>query len=109
MNVDLGIWEKLTRVVIFLILLAGLLGLAVWYLPLIKQNERMRKENLRLDALIHKEEESSRQLKGAMDSLRYDPKAVERLGRETLHYAKTGETVIVFESAPTNGAAVSNR
>ena len=42
-NVDLGIWSKLTRVVIFLLLAAGLLGVALWYFPLIKQNERMRK------------------------------------------------------------------
>ena len=38
MKVDLGIWDKLTKLVIFLLFLAGLVGLAVWYLPLIKQN-----------------------------------------------------------------------
>ena len=48
MNVDLGIWTKLTRVVVFLLLLAGVLGVAVWYLPVIRQNERMRREVLRL-------------------------------------------------------------
>ena len=47
MKVDLGIWDKLTRLVIFLLFVAGVLGLAVWYLPLIKQNERMRREILR--------------------------------------------------------------
>ena len=52
MNVDLGIWSKLTRVVIFLLLLAAILAVAVWYLPLIKQNERMRKEIVR-DVTLH--------------------------------------------------------
>ena len=42
MKVDLGIWDKLTRVVIFLLFVAGILLVAIWYLPLIKQNERMR-------------------------------------------------------------------
>ena len=102
MNVDLGIWTKLRRVVICLLVVAGLLGIAFWYLPLIKQNERMRKEVLRLDAQIQKEDETSRQLKTSFDTLRNDPKAVERLAREKLRYAKPGETVIVFEESVTN-------
>jgi len=105
MNVDLGIWGKLTRVVIFLVLVALLLGVGVWYLPLIKQNERMRKEVLRLDAQIQKEVDAEKQLKSAIDALRNDPKAVERLARETLGYAKPGETVIRFEDARTNNVA----
>lgn len=98
MNVDLGILGKLTRVVIFLLCVAGMLGVAVWYLPLIKQNERMRKVVLQLDGQIAKADENNRQLKGSIDALRYDPKAVERLARERLGYAKPGETVIRFES-----------
>jgi cell division protein FtsB len=97
-NVDLGILGKLTRVVIFLLCVAGMLGVAVWYLPLIKQNERMRKVVLQLDGQIAKADENNRQLKGSIDALRYDPKAVERLARERLGYAKPGETVIRFES-----------
>src|SRR5262249_43751449 len=102
MNVDLGIWGKLTRVVMFLLLIAGLLGVAVWYLPLIRQNERYRKRLLELDAQKQKQEEVAKQLKGSIDALRYDPKAVERLARERLGYVKPGETVIHFEEAPTN-------
>lgn len=102
MNVDLGIWGKLTRVVIFLLLVAGLLAVAIWYLPVIRQNERMRKEVLRLDVQIKKEDEAARQLKTSFDSLRNDPKAVERLAREKLRYAKPGETVIIFEEPATN-------
>ena len=104
MNVDVGIWGKLTRVVVFLLFLAGLLLIGVWYLPLIRQNERMRKEIMRLDAQIQKEEGSARQLKTSIDALRYDPKAVERLAREQLRYAKPGETVIRFEEPVTNSS-----
>ena len=106
MNVDLGIWSKLTRVVIFLLLAAGLLGVALWYFPLIKQNERMRKEVLRLDTQIQKEEEIGKQVKTSLDSLRNDPMAVDRLAREKLGYAKPGETVIRFEEPVTNRTAV---
>ena len=102
MNVDLGIWSKLTRLVIFLLVLAGLLGVAVWYYPLIQTNERMRKEMLRLDTQIAKAEETGRQLKTSIESLKYDPKAVERLAREKFGYAKQGETVIRFEAPVTS-------
>ena len=106
MNVDLGIWNKLTKLVLVLLLIAGLLGIAGWYLPLIRQNERMRKEVQRLDTQTRKENETERQLKASIDALRNDPKAVERLAREQLGYAKPGETVVRFEAAGTNRAGV---
>ena len=99
MNVDLGIWAKLTRAVIILLVIAVVLGVGVWYLPLIKQNERMRRTVLNLDAKIQSEEAAKKQNTAAMDTLRYDTNAVERLAREKLRYAKSNETVIVFESS----------
>lgn len=101
MNVDLGIWNKLTRMVVVLCLAAGLLAVALWYLPLIQTNERMRKEVARLDKQIQKETETEKQLKSSLEALK-DPKAVERLARENLGYAKPGEIVVHFEAAPTN-------
>ena len=88
-----------------MLFIAGILLVAIWYLPLIKQNERMRKEILRLDTLVQKEEESGKQLRNSIDALRLDPKAVERLARETFGYAKTGEIVVRFEQPVTNPPA----
>jgi len=102
MNVDLGILGKLTRVVIFLIGVAGVLAVAVWYLPLIKQNERYRQRVLLLDKQIAKEEESSKQLKVSIDALSHDSKALERIARERMGYAKPGEVVIRFDEPSTN-------
>ena len=102
MNVDLGIWGKLTRVVIFLFALAGVLLVAVWFLPLIRTNERMRQEVLRLETLKQKQEETNRQLKAALDAQHNDPKAVERLVRERLGYARPDEIIVRFEEPPTN-------
>jgi len=101
-NVDLGIWSKLSRVVVFLLCIAGLLGIALWYLPLIQENERFRKVVLQLDKQIAKAEENNRQLKISIESLRRDPKAVERLARERLGYAKPGETMIHFDERSAN-------
>ena len=102
MNVDLGIWSKLTKVVAGLVVLAVLLLMGMCYLPLIQQNERMRREILRLDVQLQKEEAKSKQLKSEIDALRNDPKTVERLMREKLGYAKPDETVVRFEPTVTN-------
>ena len=60
-------------------------------------------EVLRLDTQVQKEEETSRQLKASIDGLQHDPKALERLARERLGYAKPGEMVVRFEG--TNSVA----
>jgi cell division protein FtsB len=103
MNVADSIWNKLTRVVVLLLVLAGLVGIGVWYLPLIQQNARMRKEIERLEEKVRKEKETKKQLDATIDALR-DPKAVERLIRNLLYYAKSNEIVIRFEEPGTNSA-----
>ena len=102
-KVDLGIWDKLSKAVFCLLILAGLVAVAVWYLPLIKQNERMRQEILRLDGEIASSEETARRDKAAIDALRNDPKTVERFAREKLSLAKPGETIIRFEDPDPTG------
>jgi cell division protein FtsB len=105
MKVDIGIWNKLTGAVIFLLLLAGFCLVIVWYLPLIQKNENMRREILRLDTQIQQGEETARRLRASIDAIHRDPKTVERFARETLGYAKPGETVIRFEDS-TNTASL---
>jgi cell division protein FtsB len=102
MKAQLSIWDSLTRVVIFLLFIAGLLLVAIWYLPLIQRNERMRRRIQQLDAQIQKEEETGKQLRSSIVTLNRDPKAVERLSRERLGYAKAGEIVVRFEEPSTN-------
>ncbi len=98
MSVNLGIWEKLSRVVVFLLFLAGLLGVFFWYLPLIKENQRYRKYLLTLETRIAEQEKLGRQLKAATAAVQNDPRTLERLAREKLGYARTNETVIRFEA-----------
>ena len=96
-KVDLGIWDKLTKAVVFLLIIAALLAVAVWYLPLIKQNERMRAEILRLEGEVTKEKKIAMRRKVNIEALRNDPETVERYAREKLGLAKPDETVIRFE------------
>ena len=104
MNVDLGIWSKLTKVVVGLVVLAVLLLIGMCYLPLIQENTRIRAEILKLNQKLEAETNKLNQIQAQIDALRNDPKTVERLAREKLGYAKPDETVIRFEST-TNATA----
>jgi cell division protein FtsB len=101
-NVNLGIWSKLTKIVVGLVVLAVVLLIGVSYLPLIQQNERMQKEKLRLETALQAETEKSKELQAEIEALRNDPKTIERLARETLGYAKSNEIVIRFQPPATN-------
>jgi cell division protein FtsB len=98
MQVDLGIWDKLAKLIILLLVLAGLMGVGLWYLPLIRQNERMQREILVLDGKVQQEEQRRRLLQEQIKS-HDDPQAVERLVRENLTFAQPGETVLRFTPA----------
>ncbi len=97
MNVNLGIWSKLTNVVVALVVIAILLLIGECYLPVIQENARMQRQIWKLQAQLKLEQEKSQQLQSAIDALQNDPMTVERLTREKLGYARRGETVIYFE------------
>lgn len=101
MNVDLGIWDKLTRAVVVLLFLAALTAVALWYMPAIQENEQSRKKKLDWEQKIAKEQERSRQLDVELRAMQ-DPKTVERLARERLGMGKTGEIIYQFETPSTN-------
>ena len=101
-RVDLGIWDKLTKAVVFLLIIAALIAVAVWYLPLIKQNERMRAIILQLEGEVAEQEKIAQRRKLQIEAMRNDPETVERYTREKLGLAKVGETVIRFEEADPN-------
>ena len=97
MNVNLGIWDTLSKLMVFLLFVAGVLAVCFWYLPLIQQNQRYRKQLLMVDAQYAQQEKLGRQLRAGIDSLQNDPKAVERLAREQLGWGRTNEMIIRFE------------
>jgi cell division protein FtsB len=105
MNVGENIWDKLTRLVLGLVVVAALLGIMLWYRPVIEENERMRAEKFDLDKKIAVQTAQARKLDESLHALQ-DPKTVERLARERLSYAKPGEDVIHFDPpASANGTA----
>lgn len=107
MQVDLGIWNKLTWAVTMLGLIAGSCLIGAAYVPLLKQNERMRAQIATLDAMIRVEETNTDNLRADIDAYLHDPHTVERLARDRLHYAKPSETVIRYVE-PGGNPATSN-
>ena len=99
MNAGQSIWDKLFRLVLALLVFAGLLGIFLWYQPVIQENQRMRRDKLELDKKIDKEMEMARKLEADLHSLQ-NPTTVERLARERLSFAKPGEDVIHFDPPP---------
>jgi cell division protein FtsB len=97
-KVDLGIWSRLTQVVIVLVAVAIILLIGMKFLPIIHENERMRGVIYQLDTKIQQQEETEKKLRAQIDALRNDPKTVERLAREKLGYARPDETVVRFET-----------
>ena len=97
MSVGESIWDQLFRAVLTLLVIAAVLGIVLWYRPVIAQNQRMRERKLALDVSIEKETEIARKLDASLRAMD-NPATVERLARERLSYAKPGEDVIHFES-----------
>ena len=98
MNDSTSVWDRMTRVVASLLAVAALVWVAILYFPLMHQNEVMRQQIVQLDMQIQEEEVASRRLRLEIDSLKTDPKSVERLAREQLGLARPDETVVRFET-----------
>jgi cell division protein FtsB len=96
MSVGQSIWDQLFRAVLTLLVIAAVLGIMLWYKPVINQNQRMRERKLALDISIEKETEIARKLDASLRAME-NPTTVERLARERLSYAKPGEDVIHFD------------
>lgn len=100
MNFEPGTWNKLTRAIMFLLIVAGGIAVGVWYYPLFVRQHSLRVKVMEIERDIRKEEDETRRLRSSIDAASKDPRTIERLARERLGYARAGETVFRFESAP---------
>ena len=66
------------------------------FLPQVRQYEELRRKEALLQSDIRREDEITKHLKEQQERLKSDPRFVEKIAREELGYAKTGETVFKF-------------
>lgn len=109
MKPEPGIWNKLTGIVIIMIIIAGLIALGSRYLPLIQRNERMRREIHRLETELVIERETARQLQHEIDLLTRDQAARKREIRSSLGLAREDEIIIRFDPETTNTSSTIQR
>ncbi len=95
--VDFGVWGTIRKVALSLVAVAVLGGLALWYVPVLKQAAALQKEIEIKRAALKKQQALHQRYSDEINALRTDPEAVERAIREILGYGKPGETRYHFE------------
>jgi cell division protein FtsL len=86
--------NKLTKGVLILLALAVVIAM---FIPLFRQSQRLSEEKLHLDQQIKQLEAENKKLEAEAAALSRDPKAVERVAREKLGWAKPDERIYKFE------------
>lgn len=104
MKVNLGIWEALTRLIVFLLIGAAIVGALALYLPVLRKTEFWYGQKAREEANVQALLAESNRLKSEINAFD-NPRAVERFAREQLKYARTGEVILRFEEPATNPVA----
>ncbi len=98
LEVDYGVWSALRKVAVAAIVLAGITGLALLYVPILRQRAALEKEIEFKNAALRKGQDLNQRYNEEILELKTDPEAVERAVRETLKFAKPEETIYYFES-----------
>lgn len=97
-RMDVGIWMRLTKLVMLLVIAAGSLAVFQWYKPVIRKNEGMQRRIIMLQKQIAEEKAFADQMNATISAISTNTVALERLAREKLGYAKPGEKVVRFET-----------
>ena len=98
--VNLGVLGWLNRLMLWLIALAVAALIVLKYLPLIRKNEAMRRELQERQEEVQRLETGTARNQGRIESLRNDPRAIEREAREQLGLARPDEQVVTFQTKP---------
>jgi cell division protein FtsB len=101
MSVGSNIWDSLYRLALWLLAIAAVVAVILWYVPVVQKNEAMRRTIYQLEKQVQQEQELSKVLDARLRSLQ-DPRTVERLARERLSFAKPGELIFHFEAPKTD-------
>lgn len=101
-QVSWGVYGWLNRIVSVLIVMALCAAIIVKYVPLIRQNQRMRADLERQESETRDLRHRVERLTAELRALRTDPRTVERRLRE-LGYARPEDVVVTFTSGPGSG------
>ena len=95
MKVDLGIWDWLNRMVVALLVASAAVGLVLWYLPKIQENEGLRLKIYEQRIELEREIQESNHLRAQIESA-HDRDQVERWIRDHRGYGRSNEVIFRF-------------
>jgi cell division protein FtsB len=97
-HVDFGIWGIIRKVAVGTVVVAILIGLGLWYIPVLKQSQKLREEIALKRGKLKQQQELHAKYSAEISALRTDPETVERAVREKLGLIKPFETIYLFET-----------
>lgn len=109
MRVRNPVADFFSRLVLVVLIVAAVVAVFVWYLPLIQRNQALRKDIAEQEAKIALLEEDNDSIYRRLAQIEGNPKAVERLLREHLGYGLPGEIIIRFEEKSPGTRGVRSR
>ena len=95
------VWQRLNRVLVLLLLIAGVLVLASLFLPRFKQLRQSRAEIGSLEQQVNEQKVLYAKNSREVNLLKTDPTYLETITRDRLDLMKPGETIVRFESQAT--------
>jgi cell division protein DivIC len=99
---DDWIRSLLTRILYLLVLVATLILLICWFLPLVKERQRQQVALQNLKQQVEQERAIYNKQSKKLRLLENDPAYMELLARDKLDLMKPGETIFRMEPSPEN-------
>jgi cell division protein FtsB len=90
----------LNRIVYLLIIVAALILLICWFLPLVKEQQRQQRALQALKQQVEQERAKFNKESKKLTLLQNDPAYTELLARDKLDLMKPGETIFRMDPAP---------
>jgi len=99
LEVDFGIWGTLRKVAFAIIIAVILGGMALLYVPILKQNSRLEKDVEIKRQTLKQQQALCQKYSEEIQSLKSDPEYVEHVAREVLGVAKPNEDIYRFKDS----------
>ena len=93
-----NIWATLVYITQGFIVVVGLAGLMLFFLPVINENHRHQDEKLALLRKIAAEQDQQQEYKLEIEHMKSDAAYVEHISRDQLNLGRPGETILHFDS-----------
>ena len=92
--------DFLSRVAVFVIVIIAVVCVFGWYLPLIKENQSLRRQIAAKEERRDNLKAEINRMKLRRDGYQNNLRSLERLARERYGYANEKDTIFFFEAPP---------